>query len=171
MSISSKCAISSWRSVFGSPDVGRVCKDSPCHCRSSQLSRPRSRAKTRQATPLASTGLTSALCHHRSEGPNPARLRVIIIKEKRYKPIANPIVRCIPIMHINQARRVLRHQINNGYPVSRTQIKIPTTGNRYFHQINTSAETRLYGGEVITRQMLVPSHHSIPLHFVMPPKK
>jgi hypothetical protein len=104
-------------------------------------------------------------------GPNAAAFRVIMISEKRYKPMVSPIVTCIPITHISQTARVLFGQMNNGYPVSKRQTAMPRNGKRYLHETRICGEIRSYGGEVITRQMLVPFHHSTPAHLVMPPKK
>jgi len=59
----------------------------------------------------------------------PAAFRTIMIRAKRYIPIARLIAMCIPQMQISQMFRVLLPQIKNGYPVSRIQMKTPAIGN------------------------------------------
>src|ERR1043166_7038756 len=92
-------------------------------------------------------------------------------REKRYIPIVTAIATCIAHTPESQIFRVLVLQIKNGYPNSNTQMKIPATGNRYFHLTRISGSITLNGGRISARHTLEPSHQPLPTHLVRPLKK
>src|SRR5947207_15918404 len=47
-------------------------------------------------------------------GPKAARLRTIMTSAKRYMPMVNPIITCIPKTNTSQASRVFFSQMKNG---------------------------------------------------------
>ena len=112
--------------------------------------------------------LSSAQKH---PGPNAATLRTIMTSAKRYIPMVTPIPTCIAQMQISQIFLVLLCQIKNGYVISKRQINIPATGNRYFHLTSISGSTMLKGGRMRARHTLDPFHQPGPRHFVRPLKK
>src|SRR5436305_10670474 len=84
-------------------------------------------------------------------GQNADAFRVIMISEKRYKPMVSAIVTCIPMVHISQTARVRFGQMKIAYPLSSTHVAIPTTGKTYLHEIRTEGGIKLNGGEVKAR--------------------
>src|SRR5205823_5086946 len=111
----SKCAISSSRSVCGRGLVGSVGTRllATRHYRNLLAA---GRDEIRCRPPYPENG--SATCFFpnklRIDGPNAAKLRIIMTNENKYIPIKNPIAICIVTIKKSQMKRVRLGQIKMG---------------------------------------------------------